>query len=327
MNRVPSFVKTPREVAISTLNLIQDRMLSGAAGLDTGIATLDNMLMPVMPGELVVVMARTGNFKTGFLRCWYGEVVRQLQPPRETGAPAEVVAYVSWEMAQEEIGLYDLVGGTGIDAKQAWQGKCSDSELALLAEGANRRERMPVWLLGHSIASPNIGPTMTMAAVRDGLKAMEERWNKHPAVIFLDHLQEVAHEPGEMGADYRMLVLKDVEGAKQLARDMNAPVILAVQAGRQCDTRDFKVPQIGDAQECSRIEQAADKVIALWMPKTTEPLGQPVPGIGLACTPNLLVVGIRKQRMGPAGGFVVLHIDFANNRILPMTVNRDQMEW
>jgi replicative DNA helicase len=318
---VPSFVKTPREVAMSTLNLIQDRKEFGAAGLDTGISTVDKALMPVMPGELVVVMAQTGNFKTGFLRCWYREVVRQLKT-QAVGVPREVVAYVSWEMAQEEIGLYDLVEGTGIDVKAAWQGKITDDQLYALAEAAKRREQMPVWLLGHSITGSRGGPIMTMAAIRDALQAMEDRWGTHAAVIFLDHLQEVTNGPGELNVDRRQLVMRNVEGAKQLARDMSAPVILAVQAGRQCGEREFKLPQIGDGQETSRIEQVADKVLALWMPKTTEPLGQLVEGVGVPCTENLLILGIRKQRMGPSGGFLPLHIDFANNRIVPIATQR-----
>jgi hypothetical protein len=78
--------------------------------------------------------------------------------------------------------------------------------------------------------------------------------------------------------------------------------------------RDFKLPEIGDAQESSRAEQDADKVLALWYPCKTEPLGTRMAALGgVEVSDELMVMGIRKQRHAASGQVFPLRFDAARN--------------
>jgi hypothetical protein len=71
----------------------------------------------------------------------------------------------------------------------------------------------------------------------------------------------------------------------------------------------------------SNIEHTADKMISLWMPKTTEPSGDVVPGTdGLRVTDNLLLLGVMKQKLGPAGFWKPLFVDPTTNDVKGMVV-------
>jgi replicative DNA helicase len=301
-------IYTPNDVATYTLDAVQDRQDHPGLGLQTNLHSLDKWLMPLMPGELVVVLGRPSNYKSGFLSYWARQVVAQILAWGEApeGKPQPVVVYASWEMLVEELGLYDLVGRSGVDMRQAWFGSLEEGGMDRLRGAAMKRAVCPIWMIGHSLARRKDFRNLTLPGVREALLRAEDVWQVRPAILFLDYLQTIEAVDGE---DKRMQVMSNVEWSKRLARDLGCPVVLAAQAGREVDERAFKLPGMGDSQESSRIEQAADKLIALWMPKITEELGSRIDALGgLEVTENLLVAGVRKQRMGPAGQVVALHV-------------------
>jgi hypothetical protein len=101
---------------------------------------------------------------------------------------------------------------------------------------------------------------------------------------------------------------------------------MGVQAGRRVDERAFRLPQIGDGEETSRLEQAADKLISLWLPKNNLDVGDTLPELGWPVTENLLVLGLRKQRLGKSGQVLPLYVDLPRNDIKPMDIHSVDME-
>ncbi len=129
-----------------------------------------------------------------------------------------------------------------------------------------------------------------------------------------DYLQRIDSKESDM----MLRVLTNVDKAKMLAQMMGCPVFLGVQAGRQSLQRDFKLPTLSDAQHSSRIEQDADKVLSLWIPSKTEPIGKMLSPMRIQCTRDLLIVGIRKQRGSKSGQVIPLKVDWARNDITDM---------
>jgi replicative DNA helicase len=265
-------------------------------------------------------MANTGHYKTGFMSCWARRVADRI-PAREADQPGEMIVYVSWETAVEELGAMDFARTTGLSGAHIWHDALDLEEMQALQGAAKGRERLPMWVIGHSITRRHKRLPLTLARLTQALDAVEGTHQLTPALIFLDHLQEM--DAGK-GADMRERTLNNVEGAKQLARDLACPVVLGVQAKRDCLEREWKLPDLGDGQETSRIEQVADKMLALWLPGKTETPGETL-STGWTVSDSLLVLGIRKQRFGQSGNMVPLHVNFETNEIGAMTTQR--MDW
>jgi len=261
----------------------------------------------VLPGEMVFVTAFTGNGKTAFMQYWARQVVRQLQ---ERATMDEIVVYITWETLVEELGLYDLCGVTGIDAGSAWYGDVTQEEVTQLRVAAMKRASMPLWIVGDSLKRRRTG-SLTMKDVSESLRVVEQEHGLKPAIIFVDYIQIVP--PLNQRDDMRVQVLKNVDLIRQLARDCGAPIIAGCQAGRQVLARDFKLPEVGDGQETSRIEQNADKVLALWYPCNSEPIGSHVEEVSAIVDERLMIMGIRKQRHAPSGQIFALDFDAPRN--------------
>ena len=148
----------------------------------------------------------------------------------------------------------------------------------------------------------------TVASYRDG-------WH-----LFLDYLQQMEPEerPNTRNREgtRRMDIFENVYRCKDMALALGCPVILGVQARREVDDRPWKLPQLGDGMESSNIEHTSDKMLSVWMPKTSETVGEPLRGAReLTVNDNLLLVRICKQKMGPAGQWMALHVDPGRNEI------------
>lgn len=313
-------VYTPNDIARLTLRTVEHRIENKGQGLRTNIASLDKILMPFFPGELVGVMARTSNYKTGFMQFLARQFVAQIEA---AAAENEMVVFVTWEVSVEELGFYDIAHMVQLDAAQVWQGDVTGEALEQIRNAAMRRAAQPIWVIGHSLARRRELRKLTLQSVRDALLEVETHMGFRPRAVFLDYLQEIDAIEGQ---DRRERMINNVEAAKQLARDCGCPVFMGVQAGRRVDERAFRLPQVGDGEETSRLEQAADKLIALWLPKNNLDVGDTLPELGWPVTENLLVLGLRKQRLGKSGQVLPLYVDLARNDIKPMNMTHVDMD-
>ena len=301
-------VYTPTDVANYTMDVIDARLLSRRYALRSGAGMLDTHMKPVLPGEVINVLAYTSHGKTAFMQSWARNVIRQLQT-RDT--IDEMVVYLTWETLVEELGLYDLAAMTGIDSSDAWYGDLRDEQVNQLRTAAMKRTAMPLWVMGYSLKRRKESGSFTMKVVSEGLRSVEDNYGLRPAIIFVDYLQTI--DPLNPAQERRIQVLRNVDALKQLARQCGCPVVNGVQAGRDCLTREFKLPEIGDGQETSRSEQDADKVIALWYPCKTEVDGAVVQELDIRVDDRLMIFGIRKQRHAASGQIFPLHFDPETN--------------
>lgn len=322
-SRALSRIFTSTQIATMAVESIKDRASGMTYRLMTGVSTLDRILIPFFPGELVSVLARTSNYKTGFMSFLARQFSGQLLDMDPDWQKREVVFYVSWETSEEELSAYDIASISGLDATRLWRGEISQDEMLRAVDAGLKRAAQPIWHIGHSLARRKQRERLTLPYVHEALMACEDEMGVRVRAIFLDYLQEI--DPSE-GDNLREKTMDSIERSKQLARDMGCPVFLGVQAGRQVDERDFKLPQVQDAQESSRLEQASDKLIALWLPRNHLAIGELVPKTDWPVTANLLILGLRKQRMAESGQILPLAIDFVHNRIEPMDFAEYDME-
>jgi replicative DNA helicase len=299
---------TGPDVSSYTLEITEQRRKSKAPLLRTGIATLDHYMRPWLPGELIFVLAFTSHGKTSLMQAMTRNVVKQLQ---DHEVEDQIAVYASWETLVEELGLYDLASMTGVDGALAWYGQHSEKDAEKLQVAGMRRAGMPLWVLGHSLKRRRLEKPMTVEAIDETLRVMEDQYGVRPAVIFVDYLQIIA--AADPRVDRRLQIMQNVDALRELGRHAAAPVVVGCQAGRQVMERKFKLPEIGDGQESSRIEQDADKVLALWYPSKTEHIGDHIDALDMSVTEDLMIMGIRKQRHGPSGATFPLRFDPNHN--------------
>lgn len=312
-------IYSPNEISKLVLNTIQERKDKPGAGVRIGIPDVDRQMLPLRPGDLVTITGRPSNYKSGLMSFWARRLAKSLAESEDN--ENKVVIYITWEMAIEEIGLYDLASGSGLSAADLVQGRCSDIDFDNLKTAAMKRAMSPLWLIGHSIERRKKRPRMSLSNVAKALIWLEEEMELKPQIVFLDYLQQIEPERidtrGEVSR--RMDIFENVHRCKDMAISMGCPVVLAVQAARAVDDRPWKLPQIGDQMESSNIEHTADKMLSVWYPCRTEPLGSTLPDAPeLRVDENLLIVGLQKQRLGPAGGWWPLYVDPQHNNISGM---------
>jgi replicative DNA helicase len=115
--------------------------------------------------------------------------------------------------------------------------------------------------------------------------------------VIVDYLQIIKPEFGKRNQN-RADEIGDISwGLKQLARELEIPVISLAQLNRQMANRSDSVPKLSDLRDSGRIEQDGDTIILLHKdqePDTKRPLDE-------------MVAIVAKQRNGPLGSIPLLH--------------------
>ena len=298
----------PPEVAEYTMEIVERRYKERGLMLNSDISTLDKVMKPLLPGEVVVISAMTSHGKTSFMQCWARNVVSQLVKRDDT---KQIAVYASWETGTEELGLYDLASATGVDSTNAWYGDIPESDIEKLRMAAVRRAASPMWVIGRSLKRRKQAGRVTIPMLGEVLHTLEESEGITAPIIFLDYVQRAT--PIDARKDRRIQVMQNVDAVFDIAASTGASVVVGSQAGRGPGERDFKLPEVGDNQETSRIEQDADKVIALWYPCKTEGIGETIRELNVVVDENLIICGIRKQRRAASGQIFPLYFDPVRN--------------
>ena len=103
-------------------------------------------------------------------------------------------------------------------------------------------------------------------------------------------------------------------GLKEMAKELNVPVIALSQLSRAVETRGGdKKPQLSDLRESGAIEQDADLVLFIYRPDyygidTVEIDGKN--GLELVPAPGLAEIIISKNRNGATGSVIVKYVDY-----------------
>lgn len=320
----------PQEAADLSISLVEEVERTRGQGIQFGVKRLDDVMNPLRPGQLISVYGLPGHHKSGVMN-WLSKRALQLIGPEED----KIVARVTWEQSVEEDTLAWLAGDSKIPVSQMVRGELNGAEWEMLRNSSARRAACPMWIIGHSLIESQkrrkARPRMTMSDVALALEYICEDVTDRklaPSLVVLDYLQRIRPDPKD-GGDRREQVMEMVNRAKDAAISFGCPVLLGVQAKREVEDRQYKMPRQNDAQESSNVEQTSDKVITLWYPHKTEEPGSIVGTMrtkGKArvkeeweVNPNLLLVGLPKQKMGGTLDAVPVFVDPARGNFSEMT--------
>lgn len=290
-----------------------------APGIPFGVACVDEVMNPMLPGDMVVICARPGMGKTSIMATLARAEARRIVA-RGTD-DTEAVFYITWEQVAEEIDL--LLGAnehySGIDIMR---GKV---DLDTVKQQATQRADLPIWVIGDSVSRTSVKSLrMFPDVVFDAIQLAVEEFGVKPTLLIFDYMQII---PARNVSDKIMQVTLASNMSKELAKRVGCPSVVGVQAGRQVDQKEFKIPVLTDAQWSSATEQDTDKFFGLWRPILTDK-GKPPIKIGereFPITENLLVMQMSKQRFGPAGYTWGMHFNLEHLKLCELELHRQNL--
>lgn len=309
-------VFSPQEAAKLAIDALEDLKKNKNAGVKTGIKPLDNVLLPLRPAELMVVMGYTSWYKSGFMNWLLRSAVAQCNDN-------EIAVKVTWEDSVEEDTLKWISADASISISTLVRGE-QNYEWDNVMKSYATRIVTPLWIIGHSnqrsMLAKKSRPRMTMTDVLEALEYVQfsATDNKYKIkLVALDYLQRIRPDASD-GYTKREQMMEAVNKAKDLSIQLGTPVALGVQASRDVLNRDYKLPRLDDGLETSNIEQSSDKVISLWYPIKTEEEGFYIEQDKVTVTENLLILGLLKQKLGAAPITMPLWVNPEKNYITGM---------
>ena len=211
------------------------------AGLPTGYQPVDEILLG-LPVGVHILAARPSMGKTAFL----GGVVGH------TAAAGGSTGVFLLESTRHAFLERMLSGRSGIPATAIRRRDLTGEQWERMARAAAEISQWPMALCddtGQSVAS-----------IRARCRAMAQQYGDL-ALVAVDYLQLVRAPEAER----RQLQIADIlRGFKDLAKDLQAPILLLSQVNRGVDNRPNKRPGLADLREAGDIEQDADIVMFLY---------------------------------------------------------------
>jgi len=264
---------------------------SGMRGVKTGFIDLDNILSGMQKNNLIILAARPGQGKTAFVLN-----IAQAIAVKDKKS----VGIFSLEMSKEELVDRLLVGQADVDAWRLKTGKLSEDDFGKLSDAMGQLADAPIFI--------DDTPGLSLIEMRS--KARRLQMEHDLSLLIVDYLQLV--DPGKRYESRVQEVSMVSQSLKNLARELNIPVLSASQLSRAVEHRGEKKPQLADLRESGAIEQDADVVMFLYRPDSD---------IVSNHIPTKLLIA--KHRNGPTGEIDLL---FQGNRIRFSSVDKQRGE-
>ncbi len=216
-------------------------------GLITGVATkfeeFDHLTCGLQRSDLIIVAGRPSMGKTAFA----------LNIARNVAVLGKIpVAIFSLEMSREQLTLRMLSSEAGIDGSKLRSGRLGNADWTSLINAADRLSPAPIFI--------DDSPGISVMEMRG--KARQMKLEQGVALVIVDYLQLME---GTGRAESRVQEISEISRfLKQLAKELEVPVIALSQLNRAVENRPDKRPVLADLRESGAIEQDADVIAFLY---------------------------------------------------------------
>lgn len=248
-------------------------------GLMTGLKNLDDQINGYQPGTLVIVGGRPGMGKTALMAT---QMLNMLKVGQRVG-------FISLEMTRRELAdrFISMLSGIPLHIVTAPMKMTPDQYTRYVAAAGEMQQLTP----SHD---PRFFVTDRPAMTLDQIRATIHRWHAlHDLdAVFLDYIGLIGSSASGRRPENRVQEVGAwARGLKQIAREIDRPLISAAQLSRTLESRGDKRPQLSDLRESGEIEQEADIVMFLYREARYDD----------AADPELAELNVAKFRAGPPG--------------------------
>jgi len=262
-----------KDVVLNALDKIElaSKNKGSVTGIPTGFVDLDYKTSGMQPSDLVLIAARPSMGKTAFVL----NIAQHMAFKNDV-----TVAIFSLEMSKEQLvnRLFSLE--SKVDSQSIRTGNLSDDDWAKLIEGAG--------IIGKSNLIIDDTPGISVTELRS--KCRKYKLEHNLGIIIIDYLQLMT---GSKKTDSRQQEISDISRSlKEVARELNVPVIALSQLSRAVEQRPDHRPMLSDLRESGAIEQDADVVMFIYRDDYYNKDSE---------KKNIAEIIIAKQRNGPIG--------------------------
>lgn len=313
-----SLIHTPADLAVEFIDYA--RKVRDNPGIAWGVPSIDRVMIPMRPGDVVGILARPGHGKSTMAAYLARHTAKRITA---AGDDKSCVAYVTFEQSIEEMeSMFEIDADAGYDLTDVAWGR---ADIDAMIRNSVKRLSLPVVLIGKSQSRRKATPRMTVDNVYRALAALETDYSVKPSLVVLDYIQII---PVDKPSDRVAQVGEAIVRSKELAIDIGAPVVFCVQAGRRVDDYGEKIPTAADCQWASAIEQTADKLIGIWRPVLTEDPDAVLNMAGreVKITQTLFIARLLKQRMAQAGQTFILNFAPQFVRLSDMELDQNYVD-
>ncbi len=275
---------------------------------------------PLLPWEICAVQAQTSNGKTYFTNWWERQIAAQLKEQNRD----EVIIHASLEESIEAMAFNEYGRILKQNPADFARGKFTDWAKMMWAK--KEIDGIPVWRIGESASMADNAPEFTLSNIyRSIIELVEGRITGEKfktAVVIIDYLQALPIDPETKkmakGEEQRRLqVANDVFRLRKMTTHLQCPIIVPLQAKQELKGNNlpYMIPGTYDGMETSAIATRFDRIISLWMPKTTHLVNSTVTNkektVSFQCKEDQVFMKVNKQRGSlPAGMVWELRVDY-----------------
>ena len=276
------------------MNLVDRREGKRPSGLPVRFAAIDAMTTGFKNKDLIILAARPSMGKTSLALNF---AVNVAKPPRRIP-----VLIFSLEMDDEQIGDRLVISelfrfrkpdGTPEITSMQYNTRLDDEQFAKVQAVFSELYKLPIFICDRR--------GMTVNEIRAKARKVKAE-NPRLGLIIIDYLQLIKPSPASSKHSYTLQVGEIVRELRDLAGELDLPIILLSQLNRSVEQRENKRPVMSDLRDSGNIEEFADVVMFLYREDYYFPDKAKENG-----TEGYTEVIFAKQRKGPTGS---CHIRF-----------------
>ncbi len=233
-----------KEIIKKTIQQIQMRMQGSViSGIPTEWDEFNDVTSGFQKGDLIILAARPSMGKTAFAL-----------NIAQTAAQESVVAFFSLEMPKEQLLARVLSSTSYVDGYKFKKNNLSKQDWIKINQAEEQISNLNLFI--------DDAPGLTLSELM--WKAKKLNQTKKVDMIIIDYMQLILGPKG-ISSENRQSELSAISrGLKQLARELNVPVIALSQLSRRVEQREDKRPLMSDIRESGAIEQDADLIMFLY---------------------------------------------------------------
>lgn len=209
-------------------------------GVMTGIYTLDATVGGMMPGELVVLAARTS----------VGKTVMGMQIAEHSALHERPALVASLEMKDREVVGRTIAKHSGINGMDLRSGNLTVEDIKTLRTTGKMLGEMPLFIWAPS--SPTVAQIRAMAKLHHAREGLQ--------LLVIDYLSFI--KPASYRGNKVDWIGDITIGLKEIAKELSIPILLLAQLNRASE-KETRMPRLDDLRDSGSIEQDADVVIFL----------------------------------------------------------------
>jgi replicative DNA helicase len=240
-------------------------------GVPTGFIDLDRMLGGLQKSDFIVVAARPSMGKTGLMLNVALNASQRFH---------QHVAVFSLEMSGGQVCERLVAQQSGIDSQRLRFGQLTDEDWPMFVQTTSGLCDVGIWIDD----TPALSPMQLRA------KARRLHAECGLDLIVVDYLQLMSVD--RRAENRNQEVTQISQSLKNLARELNIPVLVASQLSRAVEQRADKRPVLSDLRDSGAIEQDSDVIMFIYRDAMYNESCE---------TPNVAELIVAKHRKGPTG--------------------------